>query len=645
MGPEAHPGPAVASAAPNVRPGAMLALLLLCVYGGIAVSVDFPRTAMGIQSDEATYYMMGHSLAEDGDLTYRREDLVRVWKEFDSGPSGLFLKRGRDVLEGGAMLRPPFFWLRTQADPDATRLFYGKSFMYPLVAAPFVKVFGTNGFLVLHALLLAGVGWCAYLFLHARAPALPSVILAAAFIMATVVPVYYVWITPELFNFAVVFFAYFCWLYKEVAVAEHMPRPMRWLAGGRGDLVAAALLGIATFSKPTNAPLIIPVVVYLLWRRRAGRAVMAGLLFVVVAAGFFAANVGISGEWNYQGGDRKTFSWEFPFQTPQATFDSVNTKAMGRDEALTGVLFNESVFWGNLRDNLRWYFVGRYSGLIAYFAPAVFALLAFLAGARRRPLWQWLVLGSAVAQILLFVISLPYTWFGGGGSVGNRYFVGTYGIFLFLMPPVTSIALAAVPWLVGCLFVGKLVVNPFVSSFKPGTYADAGPLRMLPVELSNINDLPINTDSARVRVWFGDDPDRQAGTKDPGFQIYFLDMNAFREADKTFWVRGEARSDFLIKTDRPMKRLTLTFVTGPYPATITARVGRRAQEIVMGPGESRQITFALERGFPYLKVDDGLPRFVWSASISSSSGFVPAFEGGGTDTRFLGVRVKPMLVE
>jgi hypothetical protein len=34
------------------------------------------------------------------------------------------------------------------------------------------------------------------------------------------------------------------------------------------------------------------------------------------------------------------------------------------------------------------------------------------------------------------------------------------------------------------------------------------------------------------------------------------------------------------------------------------------------------------------------------ASISSSSGFVPLFLGNGNnDPRFLGVRVKPMLVE
>jgi hypothetical protein len=95
------------------------------------------------------------------------------------------------------MLRPPFFWTRLEPDPDGSRLYFGKSFIYPLAAAPLVKVFGTNGFLVLHALLLAGVAWCAYLFLHARAPAMPSVLLAGAFVMASVVPVYFVWITPE----------------------------------------------------------------------------------------------------------------------------------------------------------------------------------------------------------------------------------------------------------------------------------------------------------------------------------------------------------------------------------------------------------------------------------------------------------------
>jgi hypothetical protein len=636
--------PAAASAAVrDVRPGALLALVLLCVYGGLAVSVDFPRAAIGIQSDEATYYMMGHSLAEDGDLTYRRADLVRVWEEFPSGPAGLFLKKGRDVQRAGLMLRPPFVWFETAPDPDGSRFYFGKAFIYPLVAAPLVKVFGTNGFLLLHALLLAVVAWCAFLFLHARAPAVPSALLAGAFIIVTVVPVYYVWITPELFNFAIVFLAYFLWLYKEVAPREAMPRGMRWTSGPVSDVAAAVLLGLATFSKVSNVLLFAPIALWLLWRRRPVSLITASLAFVVVAGGLFLVNTAITGDWNYQGGERRTYAWEFPFQTDASAFE-VGT-FMGRDEAQADVIFQESVFWTNFWNNLKWYFVGRYSGLVAYFFPAVFALGLFLAGARRRPLWQWLVLGSAVAQILLFVITLPYTWFGGGGSVGNRYFMGFYGVFLFLLPPVASTLAAAVPWIVGGLFMAKLVLNPFTTSFYPGTYAEAGPLRMFPVELSNTNDLPINTDrSTRIR-WFGDDPDRQEGTKDPGFQIYFLDRNGFVEGDKTFWVKGESRAEFLVKTDRPMKQYTLTLTAGAVPTTVRAIFDGREQEVEVPAGGSRQFVFSMGQGFPYMKTDDGLPRFVWTASISSSNGFVPLFTEGSDDTRFLGVRVRPRLVE
>jgi len=222
--------------------------------------------------------------------------------------------------------------------------------------------------------------------------------------------------------------------------------------------------------------------------------------------------------------------------------------------------------------------------------------------------------------------------------------MGVYGIFLFLLPPISSLALSLIPWIFGGLFVGKLIINPFASSMAPGTYADSGPLRWLPVELTNVNDLPINTDSSRVRVWFGSDPGTQA-TNNPGFQIYFLDKNWFLESDKSFWVRGESRAEFLIKTDRPMKRLVLTLSAGLHPVTVRARVGGREQELVVAAEDSRDIAFALERGFPYVGTEDRLPRWVWVVSVSSDTGFVPIFQGNSTDARFLGVRVKPTLVE
>jgi hypothetical protein len=632
-------GQAVAAPAatqPSFGPGRWLAAVLLTIYGGLAVAVDFPRAAMGIQSDEATYYMMGHSLAEDGDLTYRRNDLTRVWKEFPSGPSGVFLKKGSDILEAGLMRRPPFVWTRTQADPDRSRLFYGKSFIYPVFAAPFVKVFGTNGFLVLHAFLLALVAWCAYCFLHARMSAPVALTLAAGFVMATVVPVYFVWITPELFNFALGFLAYFCWLYKEVAPASHVSPRFRWLLTGRSDLIAAILLGLVTFSKPWSALLFPPLVLYLLWRRQLGRAVVASVLFLIVAVGLFAANMAITGDWNYQGGgpNRSTFYWEFPFQTPSSTFGV--GKEVSRDDAMAGVIFNRSVVWTNLVHNIGWFFVGRYAGLVPYFFPAVFALAAFALTRSRRPAWQYFALAAAVGQIVIVIISVPYTWNGGGGSVGNRYFMGAYGVFLFLLPTITRLSVAFVPLAVGMLFAAPLVLNPFVTSFKPADHAKSGPFRWLPVELTLVYDWPLNNQPDRVRVWFGDNPRGSS----PGFQIYFFDDNAFIEGDGSFWVKGESRAEYLIKTDRPMKRLVLSLSAGPRPVQVEARLGGRSQDVALAPGESKQVAFALGDGFPY---QGTWP--VWKASVSASSGFVPIFYGESTDARFLGVRVRPVLVE
>ena len=625
-----------AEAAPAVfraGPGAVLALVLFCVYGGLALSVDFPRAALGFQSDEATYYMMGHSLARDGDLTYRREDLVRVWREFPGGPAGVFLKRGRDVTAWGFMRRPPFIWTSSVPDADTSRYFFGKSFIYSAFAAPFVRLFGTNGFLFFHAILLALVAWCGYLFLHARMPATPAVLLTGAFLMASVVPVYFVWITPELFIFSVAFLAYFCWLYKEVAPARHAG----WLFAGASDHAAAILLGIVTFSKITNALLMPPIVLWQLWRRQWRRAIVSSAAFVAVAGGLYAINTAISGEWNYQGGvDRSTFVAEFPLQTPSSGFDVGMEKE--RNEALIEIIFDRRVFWTNLAHNLAYVFVGRFAGIGAYFFPAVFALAGFAIAFRRRPAWQYLVVAAAVGQLLVFIVLTPYTWNGGGGSVGNRYFMSAYGLFFFFMPWIARSAAAFVPWIVGALFTAPLVLNPFHSSFYPGSYAKHGPLRWLPVELTLVYDWPINTDASRVRLWFGDHP----GVGDRGFQIYYFDDNAYLpEADKSFWVKGESRAEFLIKTDRPSAQVVLTLTAGAVATDVVASVGRRTQRVSLRAGEQQRVFFRLDPGFLY---QGAWP--VWTASVSSSRGFVPIFhETGTSDVRYLGVRVDPMLVE
>ena len=64
-------------------------------------------------------------------------------------------------------------------------------------------LFGTNGFLVLHALLLALDLYVVYLFLAARSGTPASALVwSVVFLGASVVPIYFVWLTPELFNFS-----------------------------------------------------------------------------------------------------------------------------------------------------------------------------------------------------------------------------------------------------------------------------------------------------------------------------------------------------------------------------------------------------------------------------------------------------------
>lgn len=620
------------------RVGWMASLVVAAIYGGFALTVDFKAASGGIYSDEATYYLMAYSLAVDRDLEYRQEDIARGFREFESGPSGIFLKRGTDVTGFRLTGRPPFVAFPGVPDPDPTRLYYGKSYVYPLAAAPFVWLAGTNGFLLLNAILLWAAFFAVYHFTSARSGPLVGVLWAGAFVFASVVPVYFVWTTPELFNWSVGTLAYFFWLYKVVSPTA-TGRATAWLRRPWTDALAAALIGLLTFSKVTNVLLIVPMAAWLLWRRDWRRAILVALVTGVVGAAAFGANVVSSGEWNYQGGDRATCYGRYPLQRPELGLEVCGERA--RSESLANVIFDPEVFWSNLRANAAYFIVGRNSGLLAYFFPTLFAAAAMAITWRRTASWQWFVLGGIALQIAVFIITVPYTYFGGGGSVGNRYFMGVYGAVGFLLPAMATARWLVVPWIVGGLFVSKLVLTPFQTSIRPGDHSMSGLYRWLPVELTNVNDLPINTDASRVRIWYGN-----SGAGDPGFQIYYLDNNAYlQEADRqSFWIRGESTAQVLIKTDRPYKRLRLTLTAGPVATTARVRLNGRTTTVPLEAGQSSTVLLSLGPGFPY-KHDRETPAYSWVVDLSSSAGFAPAVTDGSIDRRYLGVRVTPIIPE
>lgn len=613
------------------RLGASTTAAIGVVLMAWALSLDFVKASNnGFFGDAATYYTLGHSLADDFDFEYRREDLVRVWHEFSGGPEGIFLKRGRDA-----------------------QLYFAKSYIYPLFAAPFVWLFGTNGFLVLHALLMTGCFLCAYAFLCARSHPLAAMIFAIAFLFVSVTPIYMIQIGPDFFNFAVILFAYFFWCYKEVvgpgAPGRSRPARVRWLLSPRSDVIAAVLLAVATFSKPTHVMLIAPLLVSAVLRKQWIRSLKIGVAFGVVTASLFAVNIAVTGEWNFQGGDRKTFYARegsgFPFQAEDKTFDTVGLGNRSGGGLLLDVLTSRDALVEDFRRNLAYFFIGRHTGFAIYFFPGMMAILLFLAATRDRAMWQWLTLAAGLGSAVVLLLYMPFTYSGGGGPVGNRYFLGTYALFLFLVPPLQTAVGGLVAMATSALFVAPILSNPFFASTHPADHSKTGLFKLLPIEMTLVNDLPINVSPTRIRQPLG-------GT--PPVSAYFIDDNVFNREGDAFWVKGESTADILLRAPidpelaeqvAPRRSLRIESLevhleTGPLPNRVTVSNGADTRVLDM-PASSRQsFLLAMPPGVPY-RPDPRFPtNYVYTVTISNTSGFVPMFENGANDSRFLGVMVR-----
>ena len=242
-------------------------------------------------------------------------------------------------------------------------------------------LFGTNGFLVFHALLLALDLFVTYTSCRpAAARRSRPRAYAAVFLLASVVPVYFVWLTPELFNFSLALYALFLWSYKEIAVdavagARTVPARPRIRLPGRGagrrpDLLEADARA-PHVSRWSRSPRPAPV---------AARSPASSWSGRWSPGGLFAINAAITGEFNYQGGDRKTFysSIGFPFANERETFENIGPARAARSGAAgrhPRDRHTQTVF----RHNLGYFLVGRSSGLLPYFFPGVVSVLLFLA--------------------------------------------------------------------------------------------------------------------------------------------------------------------------------------------------------------------------------------------------------------------------
>jgi len=576
-------------------PGLLVVLLLFGFLAVGALFINPVQTAYGLKSDEATYVSMTLSLAHDGDLTFEEHDLKRFWPLYQSGPEGIFLKRGKGSED---------------------QLYYGKSFIYPLVATPFFILAGLNGLLLLNVLLLAGLVFCLYLFAATRMTPFHAVLISTGFLVASIAPLFSVWMMPETFNLALVGYAYFFWLYKEVRPSEEDSTAVADSPTGIStDVLGAFLLGLATFSKPSNVLLILPLIGLAWWRGQLLRGLINGIVFALVVAAGFGINALVSGEFNYQGGDRKTFYGEFPFQNNDATFDTTGISVTTDTVEFEG--------WNHLGRNIPYFLFGRHFGLIPYYFPAIVILIWALLRRRELAFWHVLIIGTVTLTIMALLIFLPNTWSGGGGPPGNRYFLSIYPALFFLIPTTRTILPALVMWFGGALFVAQILVNPFVAAKRPWENTQNGLFRLLPIELTMVNDLPVQLDQRRTRIAYGDEPP---------LLLYYLDNNAWRPEEPGIWVAGDARADIIIRTDPPVAGLEVS-VQSPIENVATISLDGSTYHLDLKPNEIKTLDVPVT-GVLARKVQN----FV--LTVETQAGFVPTLhDSESDDKRFLGVLI------
>jgi len=579
-------------------------VLLAAIVAAMVAGVCLVRLP-GFWGDGATYYTMAHSLAEDGDLRYEARDVFRVRREFPSGPQGLFLKRASGGLRwdgaGG------FPWVRRVPESDK-RIYFAKAFTYPVAAAPLVALMGTRGLLVTNALSLGLALVLAYLELRTRASPAWSLAAAVALILATIAPLYLVWPTPELFTLALVAGGLFAW---------RRERPM-W---------AAVLLGIATYTKPYNLLLALPLGVAPLLAARRGswwpalrESLRRGLALAAVVAGLFAANAAVTGEPNYQGGERKTFYGRFPEEVggdgQRVTFgnsgfwmttDQLGPAIEGEDAAAasarTGPPRASREIEVSVLRNLYYFWVGRFGGALAYFLPAVVALAVFLARGPRSAT-GWLALSALVISWLFYIRIIPDNWYGGGGTVGNRYFLNLLPLFVLMLPARREIFVVAAAAL-SALLLAPVWLRPLHHSLRPGDHATRGVFPYLPAELTMLNDLSVFTDAWRKKVPYGDtegDAHKHWPADPKAYFLYFMDDGTYgketRDGVEGFWLGG-SRAEVVLRALEPVRRMHVRVTGGPIGDHVTIRICGAEQTAELAADETRELVFEPGAGFPY----------------------------------------------
>ena len=507
--------------------------------------------------DEGTYVAMTSSLVHDGDLIFDEGDLQRL-EERQAGPT-------------------PAVILQT-TDRGIT---YSKPILYPLMAAPLFWLFGESGILATNAVMLGFALLLAWLHLRHLGSASHTFWTLATTVFCSVLLPYLGWLMSDIAQAAMV-------LAGLSLTLRGLPWPTEgqsgkgWHRPYLSPAIGGLLLGAAVSMRFSTAALAAaPVLIAVIYRRFRHSMVVAALAL----AGFAlvsAATQHFLGTAN-------------PYKAVRSSFNArtgypAGVEAGEAEERFSTSPATQSASWlpsfepRRSAYSLFYFFLGRHTGLLAYFP---IALVLLIHAAKRPNGVAWPLLAATGAVVVFYLLWMPENYFGGSTFLGNRYFLVTLPAILLALRQLPSPRLLAVAWILALGFWSSGLYSVALTrdlSSSSQSHAHAGLFRLLPFEST-----AKHMDGVESRYWRRDfvrfvDPFAGIGTQ--SFRLS-SEMPAAELVVATSWPGETVKIAVQSSSPRAVLEVTDWQRSDTYPLDGSVEIATGVLEVSLSPAWRR----------------------------------------------------------